>query len=1235
MRLLVLAGGPLLAVQAQVPAQAQAQSPQQAPGAGAGVVPILIQRAQYWYDHGWYDQAQQALAQARQLAPRDPKVIALSGQWALHMGDTGSARQAAMTLHEMAPTAPETVRLEESLRVQGTSQKALDAVRALVRDGHTAAAASGYRQLFPSGPPPQYALEYYQTLAGAVGYRDQGQEGLRNLVAADPNNVPAQIAYAQVLTWRESTRAGGLSRLRRLDGIPGLSAENRAALRQDWRTALAWLPPTPDSVPYFDEWLAQNPDDTEVRGLRAKAEAARTDPAVLERTQGYHDLEAGSLSTADRHFSNALATAPNDSDALGGLGLVRMRQGRMDEAHDLLQHAIQANPADAARWRDAMNGAQVAVAYGQVRSLMEQGHYDAAQTQLDSMLARDPTQTGLLSLEAEIFRRRGNLPRAEALYRQVLQGQPDNVGAVQGLYQILRSSGRTAEAESLAPRLRRLSPTFEQQMAGADLLARADRTVNLDDRIGLLRQAMDAQPRDPWLRLHLAQALLQAGSQADARDVMSPLLASDRRASAAELQAGIFFANQNGDFATVRQLLDRLPPGARTPDIRRIAEDVEYQQQIADAPVDLPEARLYFLQMARRGHDPDGARGRMIAEALLKRNDRAGAVQILQVFFDASAPPTARQRLAYAGLALRMQDRQFARRMLDGITTTGLAPDDLAAMREIQTGMAVMAADQLNEQGRQADAYDALQPALSASQPSPAARLALARLYQSANQPATALSVARAVVDRNPDDLDARLAVVRLALQLDDMDEATDQLRAMTAQAPADPRIWLASAAIHHAGGNWTASLGDLARARDLRHQQLGGQQPGSAQMMDDGGVLAGNPFRDRASATAAVDPRDSQDPILRSIDSEVASTTQAYAPFVDVGPVFRGRSGTGLNQLTEGDLPIAGAFTLGGGRLTASITPTALSSGSGNMNYLEGLREVGTAALTGDYGAALGRFHAVGVGTDLAYARDWLRVDIGSSPLGFRTTNLLGEIEVSPQITSQMRIRLTAERRAVNDSVVAYSGLRDPLTGVTWGGVTRNRATGQLEYGDALMNFYARGGFAYLQGHDTPDNIEYEAGAGGSVSVYKDTLQEVHLGVDMTWFRYNNNQYAFTLGNGGYFSPQTFFSLLVPVRYAGHSGKWVWKAGASLGYQSYRSRSALFYPTSNLLQAVLDARDPTGALVPGVSSSGLVGGANASVSYQVSPALRVAGDFLYQKAGPWNETTAGVSVHYSFMGPP
>lgn len=50
------------------------------------------------------------------------------------------------------------------------------------------------------------------------------------------------------------------------------------------------------------------------------------------------------LAQAERQFTRALAARPDDHDAAEGLGYVRHRQGRSDEARTLLQRVIDANP---------------------------------------------------------------------------------------------------------------------------------------------------------------------------------------------------------------------------------------------------------------------------------------------------------------------------------------------------------------------------------------------------------------------------------------------------------------------------------------------------------------------------------------------------------------------------------------------------------------------------------------------------------------------------------------------------------------------------------------------------------------------------------------------------------------------------------------------------------------------------------------------------------------------------
>ena len=65
-----------------------------------------------------------------------------------------------------------------------------------------------------------------------------------------------------------------------------------------------------------------------------------TDPGGQARAAGFQALDNGDLATASARFQAALKVRPNDADALGGLGLVRLRTNRFGEAREIAQAAL-------------------------------------------------------------------------------------------------------------------------------------------------------------------------------------------------------------------------------------------------------------------------------------------------------------------------------------------------------------------------------------------------------------------------------------------------------------------------------------------------------------------------------------------------------------------------------------------------------------------------------------------------------------------------------------------------------------------------------------------------------------------------------------------------------------------------------------------------------------------------------------------------------------------------------
>jgi Tfp pilus assembly protein PilF len=1225
----------------------------QAPVATANPATVLMDQAAYWRQQGRADLALSALQRVLLLDPRNADALAQAAELNAERGDRAAAEAGLAQLRAVRPDDPRIASITRTLRVGPIDPAALAQARDLARQGHGVEAVARYRALFHDGTPPDsLAVEYYQVLAGTEGGWDAARAGLAQLVARDPQDTRAQLAYAQLLTYRPGTRADGIGRLAILARNPA-TAE---AARADWRQALDWVPVDAASIPLYAAYLAAHPDDA---GLTRRLADARNPPrtpadeAGADRQRGFDALQANRLGDAEAAFQAALAIDARDADALGGLGLVRQRQGKDAEARDLFERAIAAAPDKAGQWQSALTGATAATELASARALARSGQYGRAAEQLRALIARGGDVTGAQQMLADMQVRSGDLAGAESSYRAVLARQPGNAAALVGLANVLSRRGHDAEAQTL---LARAEADGHGQLAGqarAQLLRQqAQQSGDPQAAIGLLRAAADAAPSDPWVRLDLARALARQGDMAEAQAEMAALTDTGRP-SVDALHAAALFAletNRPGEAAT---LAERIPAGSRGADMNRLLADARFEQDlrriVADAALS-GDARQKLLALAA-APDPTGVRGAAIVRAFARLNDPAGARQAIAMALAANRNPTAAARIAYAGALLSAGQDQDAGRLVASVDLQGgLTPDQRAALQSLRDGIAVQAADRLNQDGRTADAYDQLAPALAQSPTDPDLDLALARLYQTARDPKQALTIAEALLRRDPGNLDARRTAVGAAIEMGDLREAAALVDDGRAASPDDPRVWLMAADLARARGDNGQELADLRTAQTLRRQQIGADQPVAVAALVPPPGIGGNPFRGGEAALPPPGIADAggivpggpagsalaRDPMSSDIAHAIAVAQAAVAPTVSLDPGFRQRSGsTGLDQLDEVTSPVSAAFSPGGyGRLTVTANPTLLSNGQ-LQDYAATRQQFGTLVFGGPLP---GNQHAQGVGLSAAYSYRWFAADVGSTPLGFRVENAVGGVELSPELADGVRLRTTVERRAVTDSLLSYAGTVDTGTGQTFGGVIRNRGHAQLELSAGLANFYVGGGYSQLSGQNVASNTETEAGAGGSYPLYRTAADELRAGLDLVYFTYAKNLDHFTLGQGGYFSPQSYFAALVPVTFTHRLDNLTWAVGGSVGVQSYTENSTPVFPNNPTLQAQLDSLAAGNATIlaayPGTSATGVVGGVHGSIEYQVTPALRLGALLRYVHAGNWTETQATVFAKYIFNTP-
>jgi hypothetical protein len=376
-------------------------------------------------------------------------------------------------------------------------------------------------------------------------------------------------------------------------------------------------------------------------------------------------------------------------------------------------------------------------------------------------------------------------------------------------------------------------------------------------------------------------------------------------------------------------------------------------------------------------------------------------------------------------------------------------------------------------------------------------------------------------------------------------------------------------------------------------------------------------------------------------VAEELAQVNREQASTVSGGIVFRNRSGEdGLSNLTDIEAPIQGRIKAGNGHIVITATPVTLDAGTAS-NTVSTLARFGAGLSNTATPPSAGSQTASGVGLSLGYERRSFSGDIGVTPLGFPETTIVGGAQYNGTITDKVSYSLAVARRAVTDSLLSYAGARDSNSGLKWGGVTSNGGLGSLAWDDGTSGLYVNAAYQYYQGTNVASNDAVKGGGGIYTRLLKDADQTLTIGVNTTLMRYANNLSYFTYGQGGYFSPQQYVILNLPVEWSGRNGAFTYDVKGSIGVQHYRQDASNYFPLNDGTRrqgaAADNAASVTGttvdkdAIYPGQSKTGVSYSLSAVGEYQLAPQLAFGATASLGNAYQYREWLAAVYVRYSF----
>jgi tetratricopeptide (TPR) repeat protein len=348
-----------------------------------------------------------------------------------------------------------------------------------------------------------------------------------------------------------------------------------------------------------------------------------------------------------------------------------------------------------------------------------------------------------------------------------------------------------------------------------------------------------------------------------------------------------------------------------------------------------------------------------------------------------------------------------------------------------------------------------------------------------------------------------------------------------------------------------------------------------------------------------------------------------------------RNRAGvTGLDKLNDIETPIEAGMPVGdNGRVKLRLVPVMLDAGtvSGRQLPLFGaMALVNRPNLRFDQSVS-------GVALGAAYETDGLRFDVGSTPLGFPIQSMVGGINWQTKL-DRVNLKFDIARRSVADSLLSYAGTRDPATGREWGGVTRTGGRLDLSYDIGKAGVYTNGAFYTLDGENVAANSQIEVGAGFYNRFWESKTSYITGGLNFTSFFYEKNLRRFTLGHGGYFSPQSFYSVAVPVEWSGAKGRFSYRLNAALAFQAFSEDNSALFPNDSDLQARAEAfaaANPTLNIATGYAGQQVRGvGFNfvGLFEYLLNPNLVVGGRLAIDNAPNYKEATASGFLRYLFF---
>ncbi len=1116
--------------------------------------------------------------------------------------------------------------------------------------------------------PQQRQLLEQVRLGESTQREDLVRQSLYRLELIDPDN-PDVIAARFRYLLRQGDTAGAQKELDRLKGMaPDSSAyqssrttmllstpDGRQALQQ--ARLLATTGHTQEAIAAYDKLFDGNPPSgdiaTEYWNVVAK------DPARRNSAIG--------------QLKNLNATSPGNAPLQASLAQLLFESGRREEGFAVLQEMAKSNKGRSQAsdmWyqqiKDLPASSTSVTALQQYLSVFSDGdNVTAARAQLEAQQKQlaDPAfrakAEGLAAVEAG----QGNKAVTE-LQKAVSANHADSE-AVGALGQAYSQKGDRARAVAQFEKAIALDPQSDNRGKWDSLLKvnrywlliqQGDNALKANNTAQAERyyqQARSVDNTDSYAVLGLGDAAAaRKDNDAAERYYRQALRMDSGNTNAVRGLANIYRA-QSPEKAT--QFIQSLSASQRRSidDIERSLTNEQLSAQAERLESEGKYAQAAEIQRRRLALSPgDVWITYRLSRDLYSAGQRSQADNLMRQL--ASQKPDDPEQVYASGLYLSGNDRdRAALAHLNTLPRDRWNSNIQELASRLQSNQVLENANRLRDGGKEQEA-EAL---LRQQPPSTRIDLTLADWAEQRGDHEAAKTAYNTVLQREPQNEDAILGLTEVNLAQGNRDAAHAELAKLPAAQNGEPlslnmqrRIAMAQAGL---GDSATAektfnaivpqaksqppSMESALVMRDAARFQAQNGQPQQAletwkDAMVSSGITTTRPT-DNDSFTRLTRNDEKDDWLKRGVRSDAGDLYRQQDLNVTLQHDYWGSSGTGgYSDLKAHTTMLQVDAPLSDGRMFFRSDLVNMNAGSFDTDNGTYDPTWGTCAETPCRGST--NQSANGASVAVGWQNQTWAWDIGTTPMGFDVVDVVGSLSYSNDL-GPIGYTLNAHRRPISSSVLAFGGQKDPNTDTTWGGV---RATGggvSVSYDKGEANgIWSSLSADSLSGKNVEDNWRVRWMTGYYYKLINQNNERLTVGVSNMLWHYDKDLSGYSLGQGGYYSPQEYVSFALPVNWRKRTENWSWELGGSVSWSHSKTKDVMRYP----LQGLIPDNEPgrytdKGVMETGSSSSGTGYTARAIVERRVTSNWFVGLGVDIQEAKDYTPSHALLYVRYSAAG--